>query len=679
VSAEPLYPHGQQPASVLPHADEHIQTARPRPPRRNTGMLVVAIIASLLAITSLGIGSGLFYLDRSFAGKIYPNVMIQGVAVGEYTPEQAEAAIRARYGTFLDRPATVRFDQTTLTPSLQELGMQFDFAGAVDQAYRAGRGHGMIDNVREVWAIWQNGLDLPLAISYDEQKTQRYVRAIAAGLEIEPRDASIEVDGSQVRTTSAQIGRQILVNEAVTALSAGLRSFQPVDVQIQDRILTPRLLDEPVRKAANQLNEMLNGSISLTVGEQAYSWEPDALARMIQVARVPQAAGDTISVSINPYPIERIVKQIADETEQIGTRPRLSWNEGQLEILVPGDNGWRVDEARARDLFLTALQGGPRSAELPMREVAPPINETNLDQLGITDLVSIGKSDFTGSASYRVHNIGVGMKILNGILIAPGEEFSFNQHIGNIDASQGFVEGSAIVQNRTQQEFGGGICQDSTTLFRAAFWAGLPITERWGHSFYISWYNRYALGDLGSGPGMDATIFTGGPDLKFVNDTGSWLLLQSWSNPRSGIAQVELYGTKINRRVELSHRVYDQLPAPTDPVFVADAKQPAGSIKHSDKSRGGMTIDIVRTVYVDGVAREPDRFRTRFKPWPNIYVLNPADMGPDGRPAIPWQDPNAPPPVPAPEQPPAADPAAPPPAPEPPAPVPTGQLAGTLI
>jgi hypothetical protein len=191
----------------------------------------------------------------------------------------------------------------------------------------------------------------------------------------------------------------------------------------------------------------------------------------------------------------------------------------------------------------------------------------------------------------------------------------------------------------------------------------LPITERWGHSFYISWYNKYSLGAYGNGPGMDATIFTGGPDLKFVNDTGHWLLMQSSSDPISGLAQIAFYGTKLDRRVELSHRIYDQLPPISKPVYVADAKQPRGSVKQTDTARGGMTIDVYRTVIEDGVRRKPELFRTKFKPWPNIYAVNPADMGSDGRPHLaPPPAPEQPAPAPAPEQP------APAPAPEQPAP-----------
>jgi vancomycin resistance protein YoaR len=654
MSAEQLYPPNQQPNSTNAPTDPNYQRVRARPPRRG-GIIALAILAFIFGLVILTVGGGLFYLDRSYAGKIYPNITIQGLAIGEMTPQQAEVVLRARYGTFLDHPTTITYNGKTWEPTLGELGMQFDFAGAINQAYQAGRGHGMYDNVREVAAIWQNGLDLPLRISYDEQQTQQYVITLAQTIDRAPIDAALQLDGTRVATAPAQIGYQLLVNQAVGELSAGLQSFQPTTVQLNVRELTPRLLDAPVQAAAMQVESILSAPIELTLSKNSYAWELSDIAKLIAITRTVADGGDTIAVQIDGHAIERQISQIANTTEIPGTRPRVAWNNGNLKITKPGDNGWRVDEGRAREMIVNALQGGPRAIELPMRETMPPVNETNLNQLGITDLVSVGKSDFTGSAGYRVHNIGIGMNILNGILIAPGEEFSFNKNIGEIDGKNGFVEGSAIVQNRTQQEFGGGICQDSTTIFRAAFWAGLPVTERWGHSFYISWYDKYGLGSFGNGPGLDATIFTGGPDLKFLNDTGAWLLLQTWSDSKSGVAQVELYGPKLNRRVELTQRVYNRLPAPPNPVFVTDATQPAGHVKQSDKSRGGMTIDVVRTVYIDGVATDPDLFRTTFRAWPNIFVVNPADMGPDGRPIVGWGN------QPAPTLPPPTDPSLPPP------------------
>ena len=388
---------------------------------------------------------------------------------------------------------------------------------------------------------------------------------------------------------------------------------------------------------------------------------------MLEIARVPQdSASDKIAVELNRYQVDRRVRQIADETGRGSVNPRVAWNNGDLRIIRPGKPGLRVDEAQA-----ARRSGGGRGARAGAGAAGArgraAGHRGEPAQLGINELVSVGRSDFTGSAEYRITNIGVGMNILNGILIAPGEEFSFNENIGSIDASNGFVEGYAIIQNRTQLEFGGGICQDSTTLFRAAFWAGLPITERWGHSFYISWYDKYGLGRNGNGPGLDATIFTGGPDLKFVNDTGNWLLMQSYLQPPTGVAEVALYGTKLNRTVDAAQQHSKRMPAPPEPKFVTDPKQPLGTSRQSDTARGGMTIDVYRTITENGVRKQPELFQTKFRAWPNIYVFNPADIGPDGRPLIPFGAQPAPQPTPAPEPPAPEQPA---PAPEQPAPAP---------
>jgi vancomycin resistance protein YoaR len=610
------------------------RVARGRRPNRSGGMLLNVVLILLIAVL-LAAGGGLYYLDRSYQGKIYPNVTVQGLPVGEMTPDAAEAALRGQYTDFLRQPITLTFGDRVWRPTPSEIGIDFDFKGAIDQAYRAGRGNRMIDNLQEVAAIWQNGLELPLRVTFDQAVMQRYVAGLRAELESAPADAQLRLDGIQVTTTPSHTGRQVLVDETVQDLTTSLRTFKPGTVELRTRDLPPRLHDAEVAAARARIEAILQGPLTLQVERKEYTWTPEEIALMLRIGRVSQSAtSDRIDVILDQYQVDRRMRKIADETGRGSVNPRLAWNNGDLKIIKPGKPGLRLDETKARELIVASIAGANRTLVLPVREVDPQVTEANMHNIGIDELVAVGTSDFSGSAPYRIHNVGTGMQILNGILVAPGEEFSFNENIGSIDERNGFVQGYAIIQNRTQLEFGGGICQDSTTMFRAAFWAGLPITERWGHSFYISWYDKYGLGPNGNGQGMDATIFTGGPDLKFVNDTGNWLLIQSWSNPKTGVAQVEFYGTKPNRQVLLSQRVYDRLPQVWNPVYVADPKQPRGAIRQTDHARGGMTIDIYRTVVENGVRRKPELFRTKFKPWPNIYAVNPADMGPDGKPLI---------------------------------------------
>lgn len=209
--------------------------------------------------------------------------------------------------------------------------------------------------------------------------------------------------------------------------------------------------------------------------------------------------------------------------ERAPTEPRLRFSDGAVRISQPGSDGARLDQIAALSQITAALWRGEGQLNVALTSVPPTIRPETLAGLGIVELVAEGRSDFNGSAAHRIQNIRAGAAQTDGVLLAPGAAFSFNQHVGAINARNGFTEGYAIIQGRTQLEWGGGVCQVSTTVFRAAFWAGVPIMERNQYSLRIRWYGVYEP------IGMDAAIFTGpgGYDLGFVNDTGSWLLMQT--------------------------------------------------------------------------------------------------------------------------------------------------------
>lgn len=206
---------------------------------------------------------------------------------------------------------------------------------------------------------------------------------------------------------------------------------------------------------------------------------------------------------------------------------------------------------------------------------------------------------------------------MDGVLIPPGGEFSFNQHVGAIDETNGFVLGHAIIDGRTQLEWGGGVCQVSTTVFRAAFWAGAPITERNQHSFRISWYERFEP------IGMDAAIFTGpgGYDLKFVNDTAHWMLMETVFDGVAETLTVDLYGTSDGRVVEqLAPSITRRVVAPSAPRYVDDPGLPAGTLRQTDTARDGMDVSVGRVVRRGDAVLTNDSFFSRFQAWSNIFV-----------------------------------------------------------
>lgn len=612
----------------------------------------------LMLLASVGLVAGaLVYLEQSYAGRILPNVSVRGVPVGNLTRDDARAAIEAAFAPFLAQPVVLTYSGRSWTPTLAELGVTLEIDEALDAALAVGRGNDLFTNLQQIGAVWQYGVELSLRLSIDQEAMQRYLLARVAEVERPAVDARLVLNGTTVQVEPSAAGRQVLVTETLHEILAAIQDLNPDTVALRTRALEPALRDDAAFVAQDQIAAMLAGPITLLVDNRPFVWSLDELARMIRVERVADPAGDRLVVSIDREMIMERLIALGDATEVKGTYPRLNWNDGRLEIFQEGKPGRRIDEAQALDAVLAALTkpADQRTVAVSFREIPPPINAANLDQLGITTLIGVGRSDFAGSAPYRVTNIQAGMRLLHGVLIAPGEEFSFNQTIGRIDGSNGFVEGYAIIQNRTQLEWGGGICQDSTTVFRAAFWAGLPITERWGHSFYINWYDRYGFGPYGDGPGMDATIFTGGPDLKFLNDTGGWILMQTLVDTRRNLAEVRLYGPDTGRKVLLEGPVItNRTPAPTEPVYVAVPDRPVGQPRQSDKARGGMDILFTRIVLgPDGKEIERREFVTRFKPWPDIFEYNPADLGPDGKP-LPTPTPES---EPTPAEPPPPEPA----------------------
>lgn len=593
--------------------------------RRQIQQRAQLMMSSLLVVLILIAAGGVWFLsiERRYQQRIYPNVSILGVNVGGLQPDEAEAAISDHFHAFTEAPVILNFEGRSWRVSGKDLGLTMDVRTSVQQAYKIGRSRDMMSNVQTIWQTIQKSVSIPVLIVVDESKAQASIARLATTVDVPARDPKLHMEGTTLMVQEGKAGRMLLVDETVARIREVLSLLvSQQQITLATRELLPRVNDSAIQAARARVVDLISQPVTIKVNDEEFVWNSDDLARMIEIVQqTNKNAPDSYNVFFNPYQIERRMEVIGVTTQTVPVYPHVAWNGGDLQIIKAGAPGWRINKHESRDLVVNNVDQGVRTMELNPRYVAVPINKTNLASLGITGLISEGKSDFTGSAPYRVTNIQAGLALLDGVLVAPGDEFSFDDTIGLIDETNGFVKGYAIIKSRTQLEFGGGICQDSTTVFRAAFWAGLPITERWGHSFYISWYDKY-------GPtGMDATIFTGGPDLKFLNDTGHWILLQTYSNPKTGVASVRLYGTSPNRKVEMTQVIRDRVTAPTAPVYVTDPEQPAGAVKQSDHARDGLTIEIVRTVIeADGTARDPDKYTTRFKPWPNIFVFNPVDL-----------------------------------------------------
>ncbi|HBO16539.1 MAG: VanW family protein [Candidatus Moranbacteria bacterium GW2011_GWE2_35_2-] len=246
---------------------------------------------------------------------------------------------------------------------------------------------------------------------------------------------------------------------------------------------------------------------------------------------------------VNHNKIETFLTDLARRCDKDPVNAKLEIKNEKVVAFAPGKNGIHLDIAKSIQL-LSAMIGEKKTLTkeitLPFTEIEPKIKEDKISQLGINNLIGEGKSNFSGSPKNRIHNIKVATGRFDGILLAPGEEFSFVEILGEVDGEHGYLPELVIKNDKTEPEFGGGICQVSTTVFRAAIYSGLEITARRNHAYPVSYYNPQ---------GMDATIYVPLPDLRFINNTPGNILIQTKLNGTELIFQ--FYGTDDGRVVKI--------------------------------------------------------------------------------------------------------------------------------
>lgn len=615
----------------------------PSSPRRRRSLLMLVTVAfGALTLSALG---GIFAFERLYGDRVLPNVRISGTSVAGLAHHEAEAALKEHHAAFLTVPARLTYGDRTWLPSLEQLGVTVHVHNAVIEALSAGRQPNLFSSAPEAMLIVREGLDLPLTATVDERQLRVFLETLAAEVDQAPVDATMRIVAGEVAMTPASAGRRLQIEPAFAALRANLLTLEPQAITLVSDRLAPSIDDAAIQSAAQRIAPLLAGPLTVTLGESSRVWRADEIGQMLTLTPAPATALQqaTVGVALDTAPLRRWLEEQAPAFAVAPIEPRLRFAGGVLEILEPGRDGARLDVDGALTELTDALWAGRREVHLGLTPVPPQARPETFASLGITELVAEGRSSFRNSAAYRVQNIRAGARRMDGMLIPPGAEFSFNRTVGNINAANGFTEGYAIIDGRTQLEWGGGICQVSTTVFRAAFYGGLPITERNQHSFRISWYE-----ELGEPPGLDAAIFTGpgGYDMRFVNDTGRWLLMQTEVDTARAVLRVKLYGTDLGREVtQLEARITNQVPAPSAPKYVFDPKLPPGALRQTDTARGGFDVRIGRVVRQGGKLLHEDAFFSRYKAWPNIFVRGP-ELPPQPTPDPAVLDPSQLPPAP---------------------------------
>ncbi len=303
-----------------------------------------------------------------------------------------------------------------------------------------------------------------------------------------------------------------------------------------------------VKTFAPVLESSASKDLKLKIREQTVTIKSAELKEWLEKYQRSYSGQEDVRVSSKD--VYDYLKALAVSTNIEPVNANIQFEGEKASAFRPAVEGARLDIDKAAIIIVKALENNNSQVELPVVIIPPTITLARINDLGIKTLLAKGESNFTGSSQARTHNLRLGASKYNGLIIKPGEEFSFNDTLGEVDETEGYLAELVIKNGELIPEYGGGLCQVSTTMFRAAINAGLLITERKPHSFPVKYYNPQ---------GFDATIYPGVVDLQFINDTPAHLLIQT---KISGTKLIfEIYGSNDGRVVTMDGPYqYDQKP-----------------------------------------------------------------------------------------------------------------------
>ena len=242
--------------------------------------------------------------------------------------------------------------------------------------------------------------------------------------------------------------------------------------------------------------------------------------------------------------VESFVKDLARKYNKDPIDATFTIEDGKVIAFSLSKDGKEINIEENTKNILDLFEGNltKNKIEIAYDVAKPEVESNDADKLGIEKLIGEGISNFSGSTASRIHNIQVAASRFDGVLIKPGEEFSFVETLGEVDGEHGYKQELVIKNNETTPEFGGGVCQVSTTTFRAAVYSGLEITARKNHAYPVYYYNPQ---------GMDATVYIPRPDLRFINNTPGHILIQTEIDVPKRELIFKFYGTDDGRKIEI--------------------------------------------------------------------------------------------------------------------------------
>ncbi|MDA2922859.1 VanW family protein [Patescibacteria group bacterium AH-259-L07] len=572
-------------------------------------------------ITFLAVFGIIFFVYQVFyAGKILPGVRVGAVDVGSLRQEEAREKLENHLKNIQENGLVLLIEGEREFIQLENIGFALSHEETFNSAWSVGRRGSWVNQIKERVQAPFVAASIDPQIEVNENSLENEIATLAELKDRPRKDIRFYIENAEVDILyDTKPGKFLDKAETRDLVIASIKNLNlsPINIFLKDDL--PQVNVSSVPRAQKEAEQIISTPLNLVYKRQNFFVSKNQIGSWI----VSAYERDRLVLGLDQKAISSYVTELA---QKINTAPqdiRVQVRDNKVVDFIPPKSGRVLEEDKTIELIIGILEGRRQGKEfdqeisLPVIIKKPFIDET-ASSLGITELIGKATTPFVGSPENRVHNIKNGVKFLTGILIQPGEEFSTIKSLERIDNTTGYLPELVIKGDRTIPEFGGGLCQVSTTLFRTVLAAGLPITARRNHSYRVPYYEYDGEGDF-IGPGLDATIYNPDPDFRFVNDTEAAILIQGYV--KGDKITFELYGTKDGRVAEVDgpHTLSTLPPGP--PIYAETDTLHKGVTKRIESAHpGGEAVATYKITYPDSSVKE-QVFKSYYRKWPARYLV----------------------------------------------------------
>ncbi|MDO8489986.1 MAG: VanW family protein [bacterium] len=591
-------------------------------PKIKNNHLIIILGSCLLIVVCIGIGGSALALESHYATRIAPGVFVGPINASNLTKSELHALLTRYQSTLEQKGIQVQYKNHSVlinpTPISLDPDIPLDakppivsirIQDTVDAAFAVGHSPTGLTNIVQLAIGLLRSTTLHPLFTLDQEGLKNSIHTDFEAYEQPTTSPHFAYQNNTLTTIPGKSGREFNIVKATQDITQSIELLQIPSITLSMNEALPVVTVAKFQSLSPQATILLATSpTSFTFNNKNYPLDRELLVSWITPST------DGLTVSYDPTAIRDYLTQTLNPRISIKSQsPRFTIEKGIMRAVSEPITGKEIDVDATIAAFTASIASTEKSIPLVIKEMLYSL-ATEAESPQVTEIIATGETNFKGSPQNRKKNIAIGMSRIDGLLVMPDEEFSLIKALGPIDAENGFLPELVIKGDKTKPDFGGGLCQVSTTLFRAIAYAGLPILERRNHSYRVSYYEPPV--------GFDATIYFPKPDFRFKNDTGEPILILA--SVKGTIANVTLWGTKDGRKIEIDKpTVFNIVKAPAVKYVETTTLKP-GEKKCTERAHNGADAIFERRIITASGEEKKDIFKSHYVVWPAVCLIGKA-------------------------------------------------------